>query len=211
MNHTVVGLFNDNAQTQRAVERLAALGVSASNIDVARRRDQGADVKTEPGENQEWVGTSKITDNNLTRFFKSLFVDRDDDMPDRYSRIAGTSHAVVTVTTSSREEAERVADVLDECGAVDIDEHVASGQQNNTGSSAAPTQPIAAEGTHTTPLTGADLPDESRDRESAPGRIRSRSQIISRPIDEDARLRNEDDIHRGDTGLERNRPGASGF
>lgn len=207
MNHTVVGLFNDNAHTQRAVEQLGAAGVSASNIDVARRRDQGTDVKTEPSESKEWVGTSNVNDNNLTRFFKSLFSDRDDDMPDRYSGVSSSNYAVVTVTTSSREEAERVADILDECGAVNINEQEGSAGSSGATSHAAPTQPVATEGTRTTtPATGIN---ENSSR--GEGRVRTRSQIIGHSVDEEDRLRNEGDTRRDDTGLDRNRPGASGF
>jgi len=209
MSHTVVGLFNDNAQIQRAVERLEAIGISSSNIDVARSQNRSGYVKDEPDQPKEWVGTDKVNDNNLTRFFKSLFSDKDDETSDRYSRAASSSQAVITVLTASHEEAERAADILDECGAINVDEHTTTSDESSTRSSAAPAQPLATEGERATPLTGVNLADENRSGET--GRVRSRSQIIARSLDDDLRLRDEGDNRRGDTGLDRNRPGASGF
>lgn len=209
MNHTVVGLFEDNAQAQRAVERLQAIGFPAGNINVARRRDQGADVKTEPGENQEWVGTSKIHDNNLIRFFKSLFSDSDDDMPDRYSGVSNSGNAIVSVMTRSREEAERAADILDECGAINVDEQAASRRTGEADSRTAPAQPTATERERTTPLTEASQSNE--DSMGDRGRVRTRSQIIENPLDADLHQRDDSDTLRDDAGLDRNRPGSSGF
>lgn len=209
MNHTVIGLFNDNTQIQRAVERLEAIGISSKNIDVARRQGQGGYVKDEPGQPKEWVGTDNVNDNNLSRFFKSLFSSKGDETSERYSRAASSGQAVVTVLTASREEAERVADLLDECGAINVDEHAAATGDSSMRSSAAPTQPITTEGERTTPMADTNLANENRSGETT--RVRSRSQIIERSLDDDLRLRDEGNSRRDDIGLDRNRPGAGGF
>jgi hypothetical protein len=189
MSHTVVGLFSDNSHAQRAVEQLEAMGVSSSSIDVARRQGQGADVKDEPGENEEWVGTGKINDNNLTRFFKSLF-GSDDDMPDRYSQVASGNQAIVTVHATSQDQAERAADILDECGAINVeDQH----------------------STHSSESTGT-VPRQSINEQERAEEVRRQrnSLIVGRSLDNDIRLRDEQ-RRREDTGNHLNMPGTSGF
>ncbi|HYH14438.1 MAG TPA: hypothetical protein VD794_04420, partial [Flavisolibacter sp.] len=191
MNHTVVGLFDDNTQTQRAVERLKAMGISTGKIDVARRRDQDAGVKTEPGEPKEWIGTSNINDNNLTRFFKSLFSDRDDDMSERYSRAASSGHAVVTVHTASHEEAVSVADILDECGAINVDEHTTNSHQSTYRSTTA-TPPVQNNSNEQDRMFGEQSRVTSENTSSESNRMRMRSQIINRSLEDDIRLRNSE-------------------
>jgi len=199
MTHTVVGIFNDHTQTQRAVEQLEAMGVASRNIDVAKNQGSGKEVKDEPGETKEWVGTSNINDNNLTRFFKSLFSDRGDDTPDRFSRVVSSGHAVVTVLAASHEEAVRVADILDECGAINVDEHSDNASQSTYRSTAA--API-----QNTSHDQATLGPETNESARAD---RMRSQIINRTIEDDVRLRSSNQLGRTDT--DSNRAGTSGF
>lgn len=56
--------------------------------------------------------------NRIGNFFSSLF-DNDEDA-NRYTQ-ASQSRSIVTVHTQSMDEAERAADIMDECGAIDTD------------------------------------------------------------------------------------------
>jgi stress response protein YsnF len=60
-------------------------------------------------------------ENGITRFFKNLFGDNDDEA-DRYSRVGMSSNSIVTVHAQSADEAERAADLLDDYGAINVNE-----------------------------------------------------------------------------------------
>ena len=74
--------------------------------------------------------------NKFTDFFNNLFggSDKDDDHDEagRYSHVAQSSGAIVTVHAQSREEAERAAAILDDCGADDVDERAEQSGYSNT-------------------------------------------------------------------------------
>jgi len=209
MNHTVVGLFNDNPQIRRAVDGLEAIGISSENISVGRTKGVSGYVKDDPSEPQEWVGTNNITDNNLIRFFKSLFSDECDETSDSYAKIANSGHSVVTVLTASDEEAERAAHVLEECGALSVDD-VEDGRVTASGRSrSAPIEPMAGGGEHAAPPISDDRMPENREGDARQDRLRS--PIIARNVSDDRRLQEPDDLSDNDPDHNRNRPGASGF
>ena len=124
MAQTVIGIFDNANQTQNAVQQLVSSGISQSNIDIANA--SSTDNTT----------TDNSSDNDgIGGFFSSLF-GMDDDDSQKYSHVArrGTT---VTVHTQSREEAERAADLLDQYGAVDVDEQAARYGYSGTGASSA--------------------------------------------------------------------------
>ena len=119
MAQTVIGIFENQNQAQNAVQQLVSSGISQSNIDIANSSASGST-------------TTDYNDNDgIGGFFSSLF-GMDDDDSKKYSHVArrGTT---VTVHAQSRDEAERAADLLDQYGAVDVDEQAA--QYGYSGSS----------------------------------------------------------------------------
>jgi len=107
MSHTVVGIFNNADEARNAVDQLANKGFDRSNIDYAT----GSGYNTDENRNDNETG--------IGRFFKNLFEDKDER--DRYTRVAKNG-CVVTVHTQSPGEANRASKLLDEYGAVDVDE-----------------------------------------------------------------------------------------
>jgi hypothetical protein len=100
-NHkTVVGVYDHTNQAQAAIDYLIKNGFKRDNI-VVTTRDNDTD---EAG---------------ISGFFRSLFKDSDD--ADRYSHAARTG-AVVTVDVHSDKEAEEAAEILDQLGAVNMDD-----------------------------------------------------------------------------------------
>ena len=108
MAQTVIGLFENENEARKAAEKLEAAGIDRSNVDVSR-----SDSYTQ--------GASKDRDSEsgITRFFKNLFGDNDDEA-DRYSRVGMRSNSIVTVHAQSSDEAERAADLLDDYGAINV-------------------------------------------------------------------------------------------
>lgn len=114
MAQTVVGFFDNAAEAQSAVQQLVSNGFSRENIDISAG---GSGSTGQVSSNREESGN----ENGITRFFKSLFGD-DDDEAQRYSTVGQKSGSIVTVHAQSSDEAERAADLLDDYGAVNVNE-----------------------------------------------------------------------------------------
>ncbi|HEU4472698.1 MAG TPA: hypothetical protein VFR58_16500 [Flavisolibacter sp.] len=188
MSQTVVGFFDDASDAQRALGRLQSSGISRDRVDLSgggSRMSGGTagspDVNPVSGSSRDENSVRVTSDdrtvdregrntNKITDFFNNLFGghDKDNDDAKRYGHVAGKSNTIVTVHAQSREEAERAADILDECGAVDVDERstqygFASSRNAGMGNS--------------TERSGSGM--------------RSRSFIVDRSIDDSDRLRDE--------------------
>lgn len=178
MAQTVVGLFENESDAQRAAEQLASAGFSRGSVDVSRsdRYTQG-------------VSSEKENDGAIARFFKNLFGDSDNDA-DRYTKLSSSgNYSIVTVHAQSADEAERAADLLDEYGAVNVDER--SAQHGND------RQSVSGEReTYDSDRTGDTINRVQEElqvskREVETGGVRVRSRIVERPVEETLRLREE--------------------
>lgn len=164
MAQTVIGFFKDPAEAHKAVERLHEKGIAQQYVDVSKGEylDGTAD--------SEGRNTNKFTD-----LFNKLF-GHDSDDAKRYSTIGQTNVTLVTVHASSNDLAEVAADVLDDCGAIDVDEHgsgIGSTSQNASTTAATGLSDSAIEGSATTGV----------------GSSRRRSRIVDQYVDEGFRLR----------------------
>jgi len=115
MAQTVIGFFDNRNEAERAAEQLSNAGISRDRIDISSGRS-GSSTS-----NVSNSGGSGDNENGITRFFKNLFGD-DDNEATRYSNVANSSDCIVTVHAQSDTEAHRAADLLDEYGAIDVDE-----------------------------------------------------------------------------------------
>jgi stress response protein YsnF len=110
MAQTVIGIFDYTSEAQAAVEYLENNGFSRGNIDIASRSQDDDDNDNDSfGE-------------GISNFFSKLF-GSDNDEAKKYSE-AGRKGSVVTVHVESSEEAKRAAEILDQYGAIDVDERV---------------------------------------------------------------------------------------
>jgi uncharacterized protein (TIGR02271 family) len=202
MSQTVIGFFDNFSEAENAIEKLVNKGISRDRIDVSG----GTSTGTTTGTDYNDTGIRSVDtdsslhathkhhdddDNAITRFFKNLFGDDDHDA-EKYSRVASRSQRIVTVHAMSKEEAEDAADILDDCGAVDVDERAAQYGYNT------------ATGSYNTDYTDRDRSADSTDklnvieenlevgkREVETGGVRLRSRIVERPVEESIRLREE--------------------
>lgn len=189
MAQTVIGFFDNPTEAQRAVERLQTLGISRDMIDLSTNAAGSTGVSdsrtTDRGDRENESG--------ITRFFRNLF-GSDDDEADRYSHVAERSSAIVTVHARTEDEAEKAADLLDECGAVDVDERAAQ-YGYTSGRSASETgrrENINNERGTTIPRIEENMEVGKRTVEG--GGVRVRSRIVERPVEEHVRLR-EENVH----------------
>lgn len=210
MAQTVIGFFDDHSDAQRAIERLQRSGFSRDRVDLSRGGGTGTgvsgstsgmgNVNPVSGSERDENSVRRTSDdrtvdregrntNAITDFFNNLFGNNKDDA-DRYSRVAERSGAIVTVHAQSREEAERAADILDDCGAVDVDERSAQyGYANTRAEGTGERRDIAGERDTTIPRIEENLNVGKRTVEQ--GGVRVRSRIVERPIEEHIRLREE--------------------
>jgi hypothetical protein len=122
--------------------------------------------------------------NRVTDFFNKLF-GHDSDDAKRYSTVGQSNVSIVTVHTTSSELAEEAADVLDDCGAIDVDEHAS--RSGYTGRSARTEGVNDLSSDRGTIRRGEDHLEERSNRVG--GQYKRRSRIIDRTIDDDFRLR----------------------
>jgi uncharacterized protein (TIGR02271 family) len=183
MRQTVIGVFEYGVDAQMAAQQLMSQGWPADQVDVIVRgaHDKGAAI---PGDRSHTDSDSRVGN-----FFKSLFSSQHDS--DKYTRVAEHS-SVVTVHARSEEEARRAAELLDQYGAVDVDERAerlgyAAPDQTNRPGEADTVRPGDRE--TTIPVIEENLHVGKRAVET--GGVRMRSRIVERPVEEHMRLREE--------------------
>ena len=200
MTKTVVGIFNDSTAAQDAFQRLRDYGFNHDEIDMSTdmsRTQQSGGLGDENRDDADFG-------DKVSRFFRNLF--DDDNDAERYSAAAKTG-TILTVYADTTDRAERAADILDEYGAINVNEH-GTGSEYATGTD----NRFGEERTNETSFTDqgrtndASFGDEGRSDRSIPvieeelqvgkrqvetGGVRVRSRIIDRPVQESLRLREE--------------------
>lgn len=205
---TIIGIFDDASEAQQAVEALVSNGFSRSSIDLSAGRYNETTtgstttgsmttgevfpdrhVNTSGTRTEEFVDDAKDVGSGIGGFFSSLFGGDDDDTSRRYSTVADRG-SVVTVHAQTQDEAERAADILDDNGAVDVNERAAAyGYANTTGFNDVPQARTAVDGDQTINVIEENLQVGKQTVET--GGVRVRSRIVERPVEEHLRLRTE--------------------
>lgn len=211
MANTVVGFFDSASEAQKAVEQLVAKGFNRSDIDLSSGGNTGGSNYSTS--DSSYTGSSATTTGNthqdgdhdsgnaVSRFFKNLF-GGDDDEANRYATVGQRSEAIVTVHANSDDEAERAADLLDDYGAVNVDERASqygySSKPMSDTTSASMSDTSSTTYSDTTantnregviPVIQEDLQVGKRTVET--GGVRVRSRIVQKPVEESIRLREE--------------------
>lgn len=178
MTQTIVGIFDDPSDAQDAVQQLLIHGFSRADIDIS-------------------VQKSEQNDKKLSNFFTSLFGKEE---ARSYAEVARQSGAIVTVHADSPNQAERAAKILDEAGALDMDE-----QARAYGYKTGVSEQVGVTGQAGVTETGrpaAEVREENAipiieehlnvgKKEIETGRVKLRSKIIEQPVEEHLRLREE--------------------
>lgn len=115
MSHTVIGIFKTFTEASVARQHLENNGFNPANIDVA-----------ESGYTAPHDGTTTVDEEHksIGSFFSNLFGGKDDDEDILNRHIeAGKRGTIITVHANGYDEAERAADILDEFGAVNVNDN----------------------------------------------------------------------------------------
>lgn len=197
MSQTVIGFFDERSEAMEAVEKLVDRGVPREQIDISGSTmgdtyNTGSTYDTDTNRNRS--SDDDDGDNAITRFFKNLFGGDDDDT-NKYSRVAERADTILTVHCTSRDEAEDVADILDDCGAIDVDKKAQEYGYGSRGTTSGAYN--NEESDFDRGDTGSDKIDVVREdieigkREVETGGVRLRSRIVEVPVEETIRLREE--------------------
>jgi sporulation protein YlmC with PRC-barrel domain len=111
---TVVGVFEHSNQGQVAIEYLLDHDFKRNQIEVSSR--------------ESFHDNAEHEDHGITNWFRSVF--GNDNDAKTYSEAAKTG-SVITVQTSSYEEAEKVAEILDKHGAIDLSDSFSNKERNH--------------------------------------------------------------------------------
>ena len=195
---TVVGIFDDASDAQQAVDALVEKGFSRSNIDLSAGRSSDSYSTTSGTDSYNTTSNTSTNDDKssgIGGFFSSLFGSDDDDNTKKYSTV-GNRGSIVTVHAQTEDEADRAADILDDNGAVDVDDRATEyGYAATTGTTTGLVDTAAV-----VPTTDTDAGQsikvieenlEVGKRTVETGGVRLRSRIVSRPVEESVRLREE--------------------
>ncbi|MGI4751926.1 MAG: YsnF/AvaK domain-containing protein [Janthinobacterium lividum] len=172
MSQTVIGIFDHTSEAQEAVSNLLSNGFSKESLDLSTRAAMEG-ISSSYDDEESHAG--------ISGFFGNLFGSSDEDAA-KYSQV-GQRGAIVTVHASSSEQAESAAQILDNYGALDVNERAESYKATGT---VAP----ATTGTSDT-IKIIEEKMQVGKREVETGGVRLRSRIVERAVHEEVRLRSE--------------------
>ena len=215
MQHTLVAVFDNRSDAQKAMDDLLASGFARSDLRLSEggthpgTTASGADLRED-----ESIGDS------IKHFFTDLFGSDRSARLGQYSEAIARGHYVLTVTAPNEPEVERAADLVERYGPVDIDEtssawpagsaagmsagstsmgaqqQAASMSQQSQGSLQGSTQAstgssmqFANTESQTVPVVQEDL--KVGKREVQRGGVRIFSHVVETPVDESISLREE--------------------
>lgn len=193
MSNTVIGIFRTGEEAQYAANQLMQNGIDSNDIDLSAR-PAGKDYTYDDDYHNE---------NAITRFFDNLFGDDEDERRKEMYCDVATRNSLLTVHADSKQEAQKALEVLNNCGAVDIEsdyEHYQraisddyddysldtynqyreNGYQNYADSDTEQSANVIKEEMHV----------GKRDTETGHG-ARLRSYLVEKPVEETVRLRVE--------------------
>ena len=180
MAQTVIGIFDYTSEAQEAVNYLVNNGFSKSDIDLSSRGSETEGTSSSATSSADYDDN---TSGGVSGFFSNLFGSGDE--ADKYTTV-GRKGSIVTVHAKSSQEAEQAAKILDNYGAVDVNERA---EQYRSG--------IATTGTDSLRTNDADsikIIEEKMQvgkREVETGGVRLRSRIVEQAVQENVRLRSE--------------------
>ena len=184
---TITAFFDRRQDADEAIQRLVAEGVSRSNINIVEGSQGSAQGSTTARSSvQEGMG--------FWDALKELFLPEEDRST--YAEGLRRGGYLVTVRASNTQY-ERVIDILDDEGTVDLDQREAQWRaegwtghsSGSSGSSAGTRVDRTAGDRETIPVVEEQLNVGKREVEG--GRVRVRSYVVEQPVQEQVNLRDE--------------------
>lgn len=122
--HSVVGVYDNYADAEAAVQALAAGGFPRPNIQLSPQTDAGGTTTTSTAASDQ-----KESAGGIGGFFRSLFGSDQNKHHDTYAESVRRGSYVLTVEARDDDEADRAADIMNRFNAVDVDERASHWKQ----------------------------------------------------------------------------------
>ena len=177
MAYTVIGMFENTANANTAKQQLISGGFTDNQVDLSPFNGTADDINTSYSSYQE--------DEHTTGFWNWLFGD-DQTTRKQYSAVATRTH-VLTVHAANKEDALRATTILDNNGAIELNDYARTYNEKYTAASKTAGRKVTD--TETIPVIEEELHVGKRTVET--GGVKVRSRIIEKPVEEKLRLRNE--------------------
>ena len=117
MSITLVGVFDNYTEAEKACKKLMDAGIDRQSMQLSGGQPTpGSAADRDDANDDEKSGT-------IGRFFSKLFGSEDSDEASHYSEAVRRGNAVLTVSASER-RSEEISEILEDCGAIDVDERV---------------------------------------------------------------------------------------
>ena len=113
----LAGVFDDYDDAEKAREQLAEAGFGREAIQITPERSSWGSGDATWGGRAEHAG-------GLRGFFASLFGSDDDESHGHYSEAVRRGSVVLTVNVQNESQIARATEILEDCGAIDVDERV---------------------------------------------------------------------------------------
>jgi uncharacterized protein (TIGR02271 family) len=184
MSSTLVAVFDEYSEAQAAYSKLQAAGIDKQSIQLngedaslAAPSAQRTDPDDRPGP--------------ISRFFSDLFGTSDASDTANYSEAMRRGNTVLTVMVANDDQVGEIADILDKCGAIDVDERAQQWQSSSAMPAAAGQQmaiPDAGDN-DTLKVIAEDMKVGTRTVRK--GNVRVHSRVVETPVEEQVSLRDE--------------------
>lgn len=210
MAQTVIGIFESLSKAENAKEYLLENGFNHDQVDISSSKVVGNEGSVTTGNQYAGSTEGTVTNNEehesgIGHFFRTLFGD-DEENTSTYSE-ASRRGTIVTVHALNNEQAESASTILDDHGAVDVNEY-AGASTGTTRTEGFGSTLAGNTGTDHSSLLGKDefrnentsdkdtfkVIEENLNvgkREVETGGVKVRSRIVERFVDEHIRLKKE--------------------
>lgn len=182
MSSTLVAVFDEHSEAQQACSKLQSAGIDKRAIQL-----NGSDPATLPVERRS---DSDDQPGAISRFFSDLFGIDDEPNAKHYSEAMRHGNTVLTVSVADEDRVGEISDLLDDCGAVNVDERAEQWQ----GAAGIPAsgQPMARtdSGDNET-LKVVEENMQVGTRTLQKGNVRVHRRMIETPVEEQVSLRDE--------------------
>ena len=181
MSSTLVAVFDDYSEAQEACRKLQAVGIDKQSIQLngadstAEQMSPRNDPDDEPGA--------------ISRFFSSIFGTDNDNDASKYTEAASRGNTILTVAVADESRVEEISDMLDDCGAVDVDERAQQWQAS--GAVPAVTKPMATGAGTDDTLEVVEETMKVGTRTVQKGNVRVHRRVVETPVEEQVSLRDE--------------------
>lgn len=113
-DNTIVGVYDNYADAQNALQALTSAGFPRSNIQLAPEFESGTATQAATSESHSSGG--------IGGFFRSLFGMEDKEQHDVYAESVRRGSFVLTVDAKTEDELDRASEIMSRFNAVDVDE-----------------------------------------------------------------------------------------